>query len=111
MHVQAMRAEMHEVFKQIATGVGMPGTSYLPVVLQESLKYGQIRSMPRHARTALFDQGSKRVTCANDTRTEDLDKTYGWFKSEAPRTEVALRTDGNLQSQIFWLDGVAGTGK
>src|SRR5882762_4553751 len=67
--------------------------------------------MLRHARTALFSQGSKRVECANNTRKEILDTIYGWFDSEAPQAERALRTEGNQQGQVFWLDGVAGTGK
>src|SRR5882762_1785786 len=89
----------------------MPGTSYIAVVLRKSLKPGQVGPMPRHARTALFNQGSKRVECANNTRTEILNTICGWFDSEPPRTEGALRTKGNPQGQIFWLDGLAGTGK
>jgi len=66
--------------------------------------------MPRYARTALFYQGTKRVTCADGTRTEILDTIYRWFKAEPLQAEV-LQTKGNPQGQIFWLDGVAGTGK
>src|SRR5882762_5538210 len=67
--------------------------------------------MPRYARTALFHQGTKRVTCADGTRTEILDTIHRWFNAEPLPTEEVLRTKGNPLGQIFWLDGVAGTGK
>src|SRR5882762_8511126 len=67
--------------------------------------------MPRYARTARFHQGIKRVTCADGTRTEILETIHHWFKGEARGAERILQTEGNPQGQIFWLDGVAGTGK
>jgi len=67
--------------------------------------------MPRYARTARFDQETKRVSCTNNTRTEILDAIYRWFKPEAHVIDGGVQTDGNPQGQIFWLDGIAGTGK
>ena len=67
--------------------------------------------MPRYARAARFDQETKRVTCTNNTRTEILDAIHRWFKPGAHATDGAMQTDGNPQGQIFWLDGIAGTGK
>jgi len=49
--------------------------------------------------------------CADGTRAEILDAVHRWFKGDRLGTEDGLRTEGNPQGQIFWLDGVAGTGK
>ena len=69
--------------------------------------------MPRYARSARFDQAAKqvRVTCAENTRTENLDTVHAWFNGKSLANEGPLQTDGNPQGQIFWLDGMAGTGK
>src|SRR5882762_7682054 len=64
--------------------------------------------MPRYARAARFDHDSKRVSCTRDTRAEILDTIYRWFEDEVGG---ALQTEGNQHGRIFWLDGVAGTGK
>ena len=83
------------------------------MVLNASLKHSEGKPMPRYARAARFDQAAKqaRVTCAENTRTEVLDAIHAWFKGESPVTEATLRTDGNPEGSIFWLDGLAGTGK
>src|SRR5258705_11115333 len=80
-------------------------------MLHISLKYIEARPMPRYARAARFHQGTKRVTCANGTRTEILHTIHRWFKGESLATEGTLPTQGNSKGQIFWLDGIAGTGK
>src|SRR5258706_368000 len=67
--------------------------------------------MPRFALAARFDQDCKRVTCAEDTRTEILDIIYRWFRGDVSETANPLQTKGNQHGCIFWLDGVAGTGK
>ena len=67
--------------------------------------------MPRYARAARFHQGTRRVTCADGTRTEIMDTIHRWFKGDTLGPEATLQTDGNPRGQIFWLDGVAGTGK
>src|SRR5882724_10971010 len=81
------------------------------MVSHSSLKHTQAGLLPRYARGARFNQGNKRVTCANDTRTEILDTIHAWFRGEAVQNEAILRTEGNPHGQIFWLDGQAGTGK
>ena len=81
------------------------------IVLYVSLKYGLDKPMPRYARAARFHQGTKRVTCADGTRTEILDTIHRWFKVGPRNADQILPTKGNPQGQIFWLDGVAGTGK
>src|SRR5258705_6344914 len=65
-------------------------------------------SIPRYARAARFDYDSKRVLCTSGTRTETLDTIYHWFNGQTGET---LSTEGNPGGRIFWLDGVAGTGK
>src|SRR5258705_9591508 len=75
------------------------------------LKCGQGGPMPRYARAARFDHYSKRVLCTRNTRMEILDTIYRWFNGETLGTRETLSTEGNPQGQIFWLDGVAGTGK
>ena len=67
--------------------------------------------MPRHASAARFDQGTKRVSCTEGTRTEILRRIDGWFKGENTEDDKALPVKGNAKGQIFWLDGQAGTGK
>src|SRR5882762_3142131 len=69
--------------------------------------------MPRCARAARFDQATKqvRVTCAENTRIEILGTIHAWFKGEPLATGATLPTAGNPQGLIFWLDGVAGSGK
>jgi NACHT domain len=67
--------------------------------------------MPRYARTARFDQDTKRTICTEDTRTEVLETIHRWFRKEPLGSELCVQTDGNPQGQIFWLDSVAGTGK
>src|SRR6266404_5170147 len=67
--------------------------------------------MARYARAARFDHDCKRVPCTQDTRTEILDRIYRWFNGEVSEIGGALQTEGNQHGQIFWLDGVAGTGK
>src|SRR5258708_6225580 len=67
--------------------------------------------MPRYARTARFDHDTKRVSCTEGTRTETLDTIYRWFDGHISETGETLSTEGNPEGRIFWLDGVAGTGK
>jgi NACHT domain len=67
--------------------------------------------MPRYSRSARFDQGFRRATCAEGTRVEILRAIHRWFKGDAHGTEGTFSTASNSQAQIFWLDGVAGTGK
>src|SRR6266404_9086768 len=67
--------------------------------------------MARYARAARFDHDCKRVSCTQDTRTEILDTIYRWFNGEVSEISGALHTEGNQHGRIFWLDGVAGTGK
>src|SRR5882762_7481506 len=67
--------------------------------------------LPRYARAARFDHDCKRVSCTQDTRTEILDTVYRWFEGEVSEIGGALQTEGNQHGGIFWLDGVAGTGK
>jgi len=40
-----------------------------------------------------------------------MDTIHAWFKKKPLATDAALRTTGNPQGPVFWLDGVAGTGK
>jgi NACHT domain len=49
--------------------------------------------------------------CADGTRTEILTTIHRWFNENPLETEGSLSTEGNPRGQIFWLDGVAGTGK
>src|SRR5882762_6607531 len=67
--------------------------------------------MPHYARTARFDHQSRRVSCTKGTRTETLDAIYRWFKGGILDTGETLAMEGNPQGRIFWLGGVAGTGK
>src|SRR5258708_24475453 len=67
--------------------------------------------MPRYARTARFDHDTKRVSCTEGTRTETLDTIYRWFDGHISETGETLSTKGNPEGRLFWLDGVAGTGK
>src|SRR6266404_7280388 len=67
--------------------------------------------MARYARAARFDHDCKRVSCTQDTRTEILDTIYRWFNGQVSEISGALHTEGNQHGRIFWLDGVAGTGK
>src|SRR5882762_303259 len=67
--------------------------------------------MPRHVSAARFDYRAGRVPCTEDTRTEVLATIYDWFKGGNLNTDEVLPTRGNVQGRIFWLDGVAGTGK
>src|SRR5882762_6689990 len=66
--------------------------------------------MPRYARAARFDHQSERVLCTPGTRKETLDTIYHWF-SQTSGTSETLSTEGNPTGRIFWLDGMAGTGK
>src|SRR5882762_5633349 len=77
------------------------------------LKCNQGNPMPRYTRAARFDQAAKqaRVTCAENTRTEILDTVHAWFSGKSLANEGPLQTDGAPQGRIFWLDGLAGTGK
>jgi hypothetical protein len=77
------------------------------------IERGLGKPMPRYARAARFDQGAKQVraTCTKNTRIEILDTIHTWFSGESPATSKTLRTDGNPHGPIFWLYGVAGTGK
>src|SRR5713226_7250780 len=67
--------------------------------------------MPRHVIQARFDQGTRRVSCTEDTRTEVLQTIYNWFSGRNREACKTLSTTGNADGRIFWLDGVAGTGK
>src|SRR5882762_1153477 len=67
--------------------------------------------MPRHVSAARFDYRTRRVPCTEDTRTEVLATIYDSFKGGNLNTDEVLPTKGNVQGRIFWLDGVAGTGK
>jgi len=42
---------------------------------------------------------------------EILETVYAWFSGEHLATDATLLTAGNPQGPVFWLDGVAGTGK
>src|SRR5882724_2671785 len=77
------------------------------------LRRSQGKPMPRCAPAARFDQAVQqvRVTCAENTRTEILETIHAWFSGERLATDAALRTAGNPQGPVFWLDGVAGAGK
>src|SRR5882762_6741919 len=90
---------------------GPTGTWNIIMMSHSSLKDTKAGLLPRYARGARFNQGNKRVTCANDTRTEILDTIHAWLKDEPVQNQSILRTEGNPQGQIFWLDGLAGTGK
>src|SRR5882762_974048 len=68
-------------------------------------------SIPRYARAARFDYDTKRVSCTPGTRIETLDTIYHWFNGQISETGQTLSTEGNPKGRIFWLDGVAGTGK
>src|SRR5882724_1846858 len=83
------------------------------MIMHVLLRRGQGKPMPRCAHAARFDQAIKhiRVTCAENTRTEILDMIHAWFRDESLAADATLRTAGNPQSPVFWLDGVAGTGK
>src|SRR5258705_7205571 len=68
--------------------------------------------MPRHVAAARFDYYKVgRVPCTEATRTEVLATIYGWFKQGDQEPGEILQTEGNVKGRIFWLDGVAGTGK
>src|SRR5258705_6835708 len=69
--------------------------------------------MPRYAHAARFDHETRRVLCTRGTRTETLDAIYRWFKGDIDilKADETLSMEGNRQGRIFWLDGVAGTGK
>src|SRR5882762_6245437 len=67
--------------------------------------------MPRYAPAARFDHQSRRVSCTKGTRVETLDTIYRWFRGEILETGETLSMQGNRLGRIFWLDGVAGTGK
>jgi hypothetical protein len=56
------------------------------------------------APTAIYDYYSGRVSCMDDTRTEVLSDIYSWIESHNSR-------DKGSAPRIFWLDGLAGTGK
>src|SRR5882762_10250582 len=90
----------------------MPGM-YRAIAIEYFLRPSQGKPMPQCAHTARFDQGVKqvRVTCAENTRTEILQTIHAWFSGERLATDTTLRTAGNAQGPVFWLDGVAGTGK
>src|SRR5882762_4652157 len=90
----------------------MPGM-YTAIAIEYFLRPSQGKPMPRCAHAARFDQGVKqvRVTCAENTRTEILETIYAWFSGERLASDAALRTAGNPQGPIFWLDGVTGAGK
>src|SRR5882762_1664250 len=90
----------------------MPGM-YRAIAIEYFLRQSQGKPMPRCAHAARFDQAVKqvRVTCAENTRTEILETIYAWFSGELLGMDAALRTPGNAQGPVFWLDGVAGTGK
>src|SRR5882762_11315268 len=75
------------------------------------LKHSPEVSTPRYARAARFDHESNRTLCTQDTRIETLDTIYRWFDGAILDTGEALSVDGNPQGRVFWLDGVAGTGK
>jgi len=81
--------------------------------MHDLLRCRQGKPMPRCAHAARFDQAVKqvRVTCAKNTRTEILGTIHAWFNGERLATDTTLRTAGNAQGPVFWLDGVAGTGK
>jgi len=40
-----------------------------------------------------------------------MEAIHAWFKGEPLATDATVPTAGNPQGPIFWLDGVAGTGK
>src|SRR5882762_2481402 len=88
-----------------------PGKYNVTVFNHIRLKCSQDGPMPRHARGARFDQGSKRVQCTKDTRIEILHRIYHWFDGKIQESDEVLTVKGNVQGRIFWLDGVAGTGK
>src|SRR5882762_10525909 len=90
----------------------MPGM-YTAIAIEYFLRPSQGKPMPRCAHAARFDQGVKqvRVTCAENTRTEILQTIHAWFSGERLATDATLQTAGNAQGPVFWLDGVAGTGK
>src|SRR5882724_778801 len=83
------------------------------MIIHDLLRRRQGKAMPQCAHAARFDQAIKhiRVTCAENTRTEILDMIHAWFRDESLAADATLRTAGNPQGSIFWLDGVAGTGK
>src|SRR5258705_597267 len=88
-----------------------PGRCSFAVYISVGLKAAKDGPMPRHVIAARFDYGTRRVLCTEDTRTEVLATIYNWFKEENLNTEMVLPTKGNIEGRIFWLDGVAGTGK
>jgi hypothetical protein len=51
------------------------------------------------------------VSCTKDTRMEILSRVYGWFDGKNLEIDETLPMKGNAKGQIFWLDGMAGTGK
>jgi len=67
--------------------------------------------MPRYAAAAQFNQGTERVPCTEDTRTEILDAIYHWFNRDHFEMYDVLPIEGNINGRIFWLDGLAGTEK
>src|SRR5258705_3078918 len=79
--------------------------------MQDWLMRTEGGSMPRYARAARFDHDTKRVSCTDGTRNETLDTIYRWFDGHISETGETLSTEGNPEGRIFWLDGVAGTGK
>src|SRR5882762_9209754 len=83
------------------------------MIMHDLLRCRQGKPMPRCAHAARFDQAVKqvRVTCAKNTRTEILGTIHAWFNGERLTTDATLRTTGSAQGPVFWLNGVAGTGK
>ena len=51
------------------------------------------------------------MPCTQGTRTEILDTIYRWYAGESLEIGEVVSTEGNRQGRIFWLDGLAGTGK
>src|SRR6266849_4185399 len=85
--------------------------SSVPMLIEGRLTYKQGGPIPRYASAARFDHQSRRVPCMPGTRTETLDSIYRWFKGQILDTGETLSMEGNRHGRIFWLDGVAGTGK
>jgi len=42
---------------------------------------------------------------------EILHRIYGWFEGSHLKADEILQVKGNVDGRIFWLDGIAGTGK
>ncbi|THH09588.1 hypothetical protein EW146_g8640, partial [Bondarzewia mesenterica] len=67
--------------------------------------------VPRHA-SARYDQHDQRVVCEDETRLETLATVYRWLKPDDPRLETLPEAlQDTSQVQVFWLNGLAGTGK